>query len=153
MVNPWITNSLLDSCAFDPKYSPEHEAALELHNYWHQHSLLLIIAHSTKKELEHPNTPPWVKKEAATRIYTIPTGNNPEQLKIKHKILNILTGSGNPQNYVQDAEHIFEAHNYGSYFITTDGHILKKARELSKILNVVILLPSQFLKLVKENEA
>ncbi len=63
-INPLITNVFLDSCAFDPKYHPEDEASMELYKLYDQGELVLHIAHSTQKEIEHPNTPAWVKRAA-----------------------------------------------------------------------------------------
>jgi len=152
MISPWTTNSMLDSCAFDPKYSPEHECALELHRLFFEKDLPLLIAHSTKKELEHPNTPRWVKAEAAARIYSIETTRTAGELSRLKQIHTILTGNGRPEKYWQDAEHVFEANKYGSYFVTTDRRILDKSGNLSEIVAVKILLPSEFLRLVKQHE-
>lgn len=153
MINPWLTNSMIDSCAFDPKQSPEQQAAEELAKLWQEHSLPLLIAHSTKKELEHPNTPLWVKKEAEARIYSVETDRTPSEFAVFRNIHEILTGEGNPENHIQDAEHVFEASKYGSYFITTDRRILSKKYRISKVSNATVLLPSTFVELVKRYEA
>ena len=125
-IDPRITNIFLDSCAFDPKYSPEDTAALHLFELYKNAILRLQIAHSTQKELEHPNTPKWVKSEAATLIFTIETSLTSEEMKAKDNILRILAGNGKPEKMLQDAQHIFEAQKYGAYFVTTDERILKK---------------------------
>jgi len=151
-INPWITNSFLDSCAFDPKYAPEDAAANEIFNIHNKEQLGVRIAHSTQKEIEHPNTPIWVKNEATGLIYTIKTSLTQDEIAIRGKIHETLTGNGNPENYEADATHIFEAQKYGSYFITTDGRILKFVRGLQNICNISILLPSDFLKLVRNNQ-
>lgn len=143
---------MLDSCAFDPKYSPEQECALELHRLFSEKDLPLLIAHSTKKELEHPNTPRWVKAEAAARIYSTETTRTVGELSRLKQIHTILTGNGRPEKYWQDAEHVFEANKYGSYFVTTDRRILDKPGNLSNIVAVKILLPSEFLRLVEQHE-
>jgi hypothetical protein len=64
------------------------------------------------------------------------------------KIHNILTGNGKPQNVADDARHVFEAQKYGSYFVTTDERLLKRADEIRTECGVDILRPSQFLELV-----
>lgn len=149
-INPYITNILVDSCAFDPKYSPEDAAASELFG---NDKLNLIVSHSNIKEIEHPNTPGWVKAEAQCRIYTIETNLTPDETERKRKIHEILTGNGKPENMIQDAEHVFEAHKYGSYFVTTDSRILSKASELSKVTNVQIIKPSELLQIVRSESA
>lgn len=70
-INPWLTNNLVDSCAFDPKYAPEDKAATEIFRLHEEKGLGIIIAHSTQKEIKYPNTPSWVKKEAIGLIYTL----------------------------------------------------------------------------------
>ena len=92
--------------------------------------LILNIAHSTQKEVEHPNTPRWVKREANKLIYTIETSLTPDEQTRKTKILMILAANGKPENMIKDSEHIFEADKYGSYFVTADERILKKREEL-----------------------
>jgi hypothetical protein len=64
-MNPWITNSFLDSCAFDPKYHPEDQAATELFRLHQTEHLGILLAHSPQKKVDHPNTPAWVKTKAA----------------------------------------------------------------------------------------
>lgn len=152
MISPWNTSSMLDSCAFDPKYSPEEDCALKLHKLSSEKDLPLLIAHSVKKELEHPNTPSWVKTVAATRIYSLKTTRTTGEVSRLEKIHAILTGNGRPEKYLQDAEHVYEASKYGSYFVTTDRRILEKSGEISEIVAIKILLPSEFLRLVEQFE-
>jgi len=150
-INPWISNSFLDSCAFDPKYAPEDAAANEIFEIHSNAQLGIQIAHSNQKEIEHPNTPDWVKTEATGLIYTIETSLTQNEIAIRRNIHETLTGNGKPENFEADANHIFEAQKFGSYFITTDARILKFAQELQGICNINILLPTEFLKLVRSN--
>ena len=114
--------------------------------------LILNIAHSTQKEVEHPNTPRWVKREANKLIYTIETSLTPDEQTRKTKILMILAANGKPENMIKDSEHIFEADKYGSYFVTADERILKKREELMDIVSVNILKPSELLEILKSYE-
>jgi hypothetical protein len=148
-IAPSITNNFLDSCAFDPKYAPEDKASVELFDLYKKDKLLLQIAHSTQKEIEHPNTPAWVKAKAQNLIYTIQVQLTPNELAILRKIEAILAGNGKIENISQDARHVFEAQKYGSYFITTDARILDRAEALRKSCGVLIVKPSEFLALVK----
>ena len=149
-IDPSITNNFMDSCAFDPKYAPEDTAAVELFDLYKQGKVLLQIAHSTQKEIEHPNTPAWVKAEANNLIFTIDVQLTPNEVTILRKIEAILAGTGQVQNISQDARHVFEAQKYGSYFITTDARILNRADALRKSCGVAIVTPSEFLALVKK---
>ncbi|MGA2954648.1 MAG: hypothetical protein ABSF48_02875 [Thermodesulfobacteriota bacterium] len=146
----------MDSCAFDPKYSPEDQASLRLFELSENGELSLEIGHSTQKEVEHPNTPAWVKREANKLIRTDETLLTQDELNCKSTILGILAGNGNPGKMVKDSEHVFEAGKYGAYFVTTDERILKKKRELSHIVShtfsVHILKPSELLEIMKAYE-
>ena len=148
-IDPRRSTIFLDSCAFDQKYSPEDKAANQIFQLYRKDELILNIAHSTQKEIEHPNTPTWVKREAMSFIYTIPTSLTTEELARKAQILNILAGKGDPERMRKDADHIFEANKYGGYFITVDGRILKKKEAIEEICSATIVKPSEFLKIVE----
>ena len=149
-IDPRRTNIFLDTCAFDPKYSPEDDASKIIIELKDREIITLILAHSNQKEISHPNTPKWVKEEASFNIYTINTQLTSEELIIKETIFSILAGDGIRENMRKDAEHIFEASKYGSYFVTTDKGILKRSDEIFSFCRVVILLPSQMLNIINE---
>lgn len=142
----------MDSCAFDPKYSPEDQAALDLFQRYKNGDLVLQIAHSTQKEVEHPNTPSWVKQEANALVYTIETSLTDSERRLKAQILKTLAGNGKPENVSQDAEHVFEASKYGSYFVTTDQRILKKRGELCSACDLDIVTPSELTEILRTYE-
>lgn len=148
--NPKIKNIFLDSCAFDPKYSPEDEASQEIFRRHKSDELKgLDIAHSNLKEIDHPNTPELVKREAINLIRTISTRLTRNEIYEKSEILRILAGNGDPAKMVDDANHIFEASKYGGgYFITTDKRILSNRDELKNVCSVIIVKPSEFLKIL-----
>jgi len=149
-INPFITNNFIDSCAFDPKYDPQHISSAEIFGLHEKLGLPLHIAHSTQKEIDHPNTPAWVKQEALKLIYTIEVQLTASERARLLDVQNILAGNGKIENILQDATHIFEAQKYGSYFITTDNRILSRADTLRRACDVRILLPSEFLSIVKK---
>lgn len=73
---------------------------------------------------------------------------------MKQAIWDVLTGNGKPEKMKADAEHVFEASKYGSYFITTDRRILDKRDDLSKIgVSCWIILPSELLGIVNQHAA
>ena len=151
-LDPRGENILLVSCAVDPKYAPENVAAEMLFQRSENSDLLLHIAHSTQKEIEHPNTPTWVKQRANSFVYTIETTLVESERKLRAQILRILAGNGKPENVSQDAQHVFEAAKYGSYFVTTDERILKKKGELCAACNVDIVKPSELAEILQEYE-
>jgi len=148
-ISPLIVNNFIDSCAFDPKYEPETTAANELHELANDGVLPLEIAHSTQKEIEHPNTPQWVKERAAELNYTIEVSLTEGERTVLKDLRLILAGNGNVENIIQDAQHVFETQKYGHYFVTTDNRILAKASGLRARCGVKVMLPSKFLALVK----
>jgi hypothetical protein len=146
--DPRRTNIFIDSCAFDPKYAPEDIASERLFKLCEAGEINLTISHSNVKELEHPNVPPDVKRQANAKIYTIKVHLTEAELVLKEQILDLLAGKGRRDKMRQDAEHVFEAQKYGKFFVTADNGILKRKVELSQLCGVVVLLPSQMLSLI-----
>ena len=150
LLDPRRANSFLDTCAFDPKYAPEDEAAREIRRLSDAGGISILLAHSNQKELDHPNTPDDVKREVRAMIYTIETDLTPEERARKEEIHQVLTGNGNPEKYAADAAHVFEAGKYIGYFITTDRRILDRKSELQSISGAIILKPSEWLRIYEE---
>lgn len=148
--DPRCVISFLDSCAFDPKYAPEHESAQRIRALGNETRVNLSLTHSIQKEIDHPNTPPDVKREAAGMIFTIETTLNAKEVNRKRSIHAILTGHGKAEKYKADAAHIFEAGKYVGYFITTDERILGKREELELASGATILKPSEWLNVFQE---
>jgi hypothetical protein len=152
-LNPYSANIFIDSCAFDPKYEPEASAAEEIFRQHEDEAVSLVVAHSNMKETEHPNTPGHVKEAALAQIFTIETNlTQPERMK-KQEIWDLLTGNGKPEKMRQDAEHVFEAHKYGGYFVTTDERILNLRDRLHRISNAHIVKPSELVALLAVHNA
>lgn len=149
LLDPRRTNSFLDTCAFDPKCSPEDQAAREIHNLIELGEISILLAHSNQKELDHPNTPEDVKRESRAMIYTIETDLNSEEKAHKARIHQVLTGNGNPEKYAADAAHVFEAGKYVGYFITTDRRILDKRDELHGFSAATIVTPTEWLRVYR----
>lgn len=138
----------LDSCAFNP-HSPEDQAANEIFRLFEENKIILIIVHSVQKEIDHPNTPDWVKVRAQNMISVEETSFTPDQRKLLSEIEAIIVGDGLPEKYKPDARHIYEAQYYRSCFVTTDQRILKKTSEINSICRLKILLPSDFLERIE----
>jgi hypothetical protein len=150
-VSPLLVNNFIDSCAFDPKYEPETSASNEICKLSEEQPFGLLIAHSTQKEIDHPNTPGWVKKQAANLIYSMDVQLTPSEKQLLRDIELILAGNGKIANITQDARHVFEAQKYGGYFVTTDKRVLSRTGELKRRCGVSILVPSGLLALVKQH--
>jgi hypothetical protein len=148
-LDPRRVNNFVDTCAFDPK-DEESEAAMSIRTLSHEGVIRLVLAHSNQKEIEHPNTPLDVKKEASSIIYSIITELTPDEIDQKKRIHVLLTGNGKPEKYEADAAHVFEAGKYGAYFITADDRILKNRQELQRICAAMIVTPNEWLKIFQE---
>jgi len=149
-LDPRRTNNFLDSCAFDPKYAPDDEAARHIRELGNRGVINLLLAHSNQKEIEHPNTPQDVKREAQAMTYTLETALTPNEVKQKEAIHVILTGNGKPEKYEADAAHVFEAGKYVGYFITADQRILGKRQELGRVCAATIFTPCEWLRVFNE---
>jgi hypothetical protein len=152
-VSPLIVNNFIDSCAFDPKYEPETSSSLEILKLSGETHFLLQIAHSTQDEIDHPNTPDWVKHQAQWLIYTIKGPLSPSEKTLLSDIETILAGKGKAESIRHDACHVFEPQKYGRYFITTDERILSRAQSLEGRCSITVLKPSEFLALVRNDIA
>lgn len=151
--DPRRANNFLDSCAFDHKYAPEDDTAQQILSLGNNGQVNLVLTHSNQKEIDHPNTPMDVKREAAGMLYTIETSLNLDEVAQKNQIHAILTGNGKPEKYAADAAHVFEAGKYGGgYFITTDQRILDKREELRHVSAATIFTPSEWLNAFHEAE-
>lgn len=153
MINPWFTNSSLDTCSLNPASPVEAIAVEEILRLHTERGLSLVISHSTKREFDHPNTPQAVKEQASSKIFTVSVELNPQEMTIKQRLHDLIVGNGKASTYAADAEHIFEAQKYGSYFLTEDRRLLGKADAVCTICGLVVLLPSDFLRMVKQHPA
>lgn len=151
MIDPWFTNSSLDTCVLNSASLVEASAVKEILCLQNEMGLSLIVSHSTKREFDHPNTPREVKMETSSKTCTVPVELNPQEMTIKRKLHSLIVGNGKASTYAADAEHIFEAQKYGSYFLTEDRRLLGKAAAVQEICELIVLLPTDFLQLVKQN--
>jgi hypothetical protein len=147
--DPLIRSNFVDSCAFDPKYEPETSAANEIFRLFESGHFLIQIAHSTQKELDHPNTPVWVRAETWGLNYTLDVSLTANERRLLGDIRAILAGEGKIENILGDAQHVFETQKYGLYFIITDKRILSRAKALQDRCGVVVVRPSEFLAIAK----
>ena len=91
-IDPRRTNIFMDSCSFDPKYTPEDMASQRLFHLYDAGQINIIIAHSNMKELAHPNVHAYVKNEANAKIFSISVQLTAEELALKERILDLTGG-------------------------------------------------------------
>ncbi len=139
----------IDSCAFDTDDPLESKAALEIFRLHEEGKLDLAIAHSTEKEIEHPNTPIWVKQKALQMFFTVSVSLTEEERVTLSQIEKILAGNGNVELVRSDAFHLFEAQKYADDFITADNGIWKKRQLIQTLCSIKIYKPSEYLELLR----
>ncbi len=142
-IDPRYAQLFLDTCAFDPKYSPEHESAAAIWKLHEEEVLNLVLAHSNQREIDHPNTPSWVRSQAAQMIYTLPDSLTQEELRRLDVLLTLLRGNSISNQHDDDALHIFEASKYGAFFLTTDRRILGLRSRIYDLCSVQVMKPSE----------
>lgn len=143
-IDPRRTTTFLDSCAFDPKYEPETTAANLMLSLYQEEKVVLLIAHSVESEIEHPNTPQAVKGLANDMNRTRLVGLTNLERERLQDIKSAFIGSGRPEKYEADAQHIFEAGKWAAYFVTTDERILKRRDVLETLSRAKILRPTEW---------
>jgi len=142
-IDPKYSQFFLDTCAFDPKYAPEDEAAAKIWKLYEEEVLNLILAHSNQREIDHPNTPTWVKSQAEGMIFSLPVSLTPSEQKRREGLVALLRGNATSDRHLDDAHHIFEASKYGGYFLTTDHRILNLAAPIYDLCSVQVMKPSE----------
>lgn len=148
-VDPRIHNNFVDANFWDNSGNPlEDSAMLEVLNLAERGEIDLVLPFSVKSEIKHPNTPPEIKRQAADFVYTLQTQLTPNELAIRAKLLILIQGNAKPGKHDRDVFHLFEAEKYGGgYFITKDGRLLRKGREVEDLLTSLrIVSPSEFMK-------
>ena len=108
------------------------------------------ILYSVQKEIDFPNTPSWVKKEAMSSVFTKETLLEAEELKRLKEVERIIVGKGDLEKRRPDCRHVFEVIQYGEYFITTDNDILKHSDIIFKEYHTYIMKPSELLEIFRE---
>jgi hypothetical protein len=131
--NPRFGNIGLDANALD--YDGVHDTLVDrLRDLHNAGEISLVVPGSVQREINHSNTPPWVKALMADQISTLPVNRTTNELNLLLQIRQVLAGNAKPGKHDADGGHLFEAQKYCSWFITRDGRILSKRRELEKLL-------------------
>lgn len=141
-IDPQYAQFFLDTCAFDPKYTPEDSAARELWKRYEAEEINLLLTHSNQREIDHPNTPAWVKKQALSMVFTLKVQLTPDEQCRRTTLERLLRGNAQSDKHKDDAHHLFEASRHGGHFVTTDHRILSFTNEIFQQCSVQVLTPS-----------
>jgi len=135
----------VDSCSFDSALNPENKAAHLIHNLRKQKVIDIQFVHSKEKEDRYTRMPDWVVDEALSDAREKPELLEGEEKVLLENIESLLKVHSANGVVAQDAQHIWDCHKSGIYFVTTDEVILKCRDDLMELCSVIVCLPSDFL--------
>jgi hypothetical protein len=138
MISRWICNIASNANAFDKVGGP-HDALIDRFEALSMDgSLTLVVPGGVRDEVEHPNTPPWIKSIVADKIFNLRPGLNQSRRASRLRVEEILRGNAKPGHHAADASHVSEAAEIACpYFIIQDKRILAKREELRRVLGAV----------------
>ena len=142
-------SNFIDANVLDRSGGPDDAVVDEILALVEASKIPLLLPHSVKSEIEHPNTPSEVKRRAAGLLYSKSEQLTALELDLHKKVRSILQGNAKEGKHDRDAYHIVESSKYGRYFITNDTRILKKRPQLAALLEMSIVTPAEFLDLYR----
>ena len=150
-IDPRYVNSLIDANVLDRLSYPEDAVVDEILSLA---DIQLQLPHSVKAEIDHPNTPPDVKRRACEFVYTLPVSLTPSERQQHQHTRQLIRGNARPGAHDRDAYHLVEAAKYGGYFITLDKRLLRKRSDIMQLLggSFAIVTPTEFLEAYKSFE-
>ena len=154
MLDPRYGNNFIDANVLDQTGGDEDIAVDEILRLLDDGSFTLLLPHSVKAEIEHPNTPAEVKRRAEKLIYSMPVQLTEQELQTHGEIRAMIQGNAKPGKHTNDAYHLVESAKYGGrHFITNDVRLLRKAPEIWDILQLKVLRPTEFLESYRRAKA
>ena len=147
-MSPYFSNSFVDANFFDKTDPVEDKAVDDILELANNGKISLLIPYSVKYEIEHPNTPTYVKSKAAKLIYSIEVKLNSNEITTRQQVQKILQGNCLEGKHKNDAFHVVESEKCGGkLFITKDKSLLDKASEIFRILPIKLLKPSAYINI------
>ena len=145
-LDPHFGNNCLDAHILDRIGDLEDPEVQQVIALWESGELQIVLPHSVKSEIEHPNTPRDVKRRVADFIFTIPVTLTTAENDLHQRVLQIVQGNAKPNKHKKDSFHLVEAAKYARYFITRDRRLLQKRDEIAGLLpQLRIATPAEFL--------
>jgi hypothetical protein len=130
-LDPRRVNVCVDANALDPADDERDEQVERFQLLQSANVFRVIVPRGVRAELTNPHTPKPVRDGLLPEIFSLPTGHTSAETMLSLKLRAILQGNAQSGKHDADAGHLFEAAKYGGYFITHDGRILKKRRQLA----------------------
>jgi hypothetical protein len=154
-LDPRKVNVAVDANAVD-KHGTARDALVDRFNHLkNAGKIRVVVPAGVRREVEHPHTPQNVKKAILPEIFTIPTGLNSAEQRLRRRIELALQGNARPGKHAADACHLAEAAKYGGYFITEERRILEKSNGLDDLLppSLRVVTLEHFLEIFDDYEA
>jgi len=154
-IDPRYFNSFIDANVLDRLGDPEEDGVVDqILELDEANKILLLLPHSVKAEIEHPNTPSEVKQRALPFIFTEPVSLTDEETVRHQRVYDLVRGNAQPGQHERDAYHVVESAKYGGYFITRDQRLISKRSEIARLLGqgFAIVSPSEFLEFYERFE-
>ena len=147
-IDPRYFPSLIDANVLDRVEGPDDDVVDQILALAEDLTISLMLPHSVKSEIEHPNTPADVKRRALQLIYTMPVSLTPGELERHQRVRHLVRGNAKSGKHDRDAYHMVEAAKHGGYFITRDKRLLKKRSDIAHLLGAgfAIVTPAEFLE-------
>jgi hypothetical protein len=128
----------------------ERLAADRLLHLAEEGALSIAVPYSVRAELDHPNTPPEVRRRSARLPFTFDTGlGDPRRLQLAKQIMR---GNAQSGKHDADASHVYDAVAWqADYFVTCDARVHRKGPDLANVFDRLwIVAPSSLLKIYRE---
>jgi len=151
VADPRYGNNHIDAHFLDTVEGEQTEAVERILGLHQDGKFTLLIPYSVKVEIEHKNTPSHVKERARQFVYTESVGLTQDEQELHEQTRTLMRGNAKPGKHDADAIHIVEAAKHGGrYFITNDGRILSKKEDLSMLVGISVVMPTEFLEAYEE---
>ena len=153
-IDPRHFNNLIDANILDRLNGPEDAVVDEIIALADSGRITLQLPHSVKAEIDHPDAPADVKRQAVGFIYTSPVSLTAAERQRHEEVHALVRGNAEPGEHDRDAYHMVEAARYGGYFITRDARLLEKRIDVAGLLGAgfAIVTPSEFLEAYEHYE-
>ena len=153
--DPRYHPALIDAHILDRSIGAANVAAVErILELTRSTQLMVLLPCSVKHELDRPETPADVRRRATDLIYSLKLDLTPGEARLHREARAILQGNAKPGKHAMDAFHLVEAAKWGSFFVTLDGRIIKKAAEIRAVLpGLWIVNPVELLAIFDQHGA
>jgi predicted nucleic acid-binding protein len=152
-VDPFRVNNFIDANFFDDISDGENDSVKRIVEMADSGEIQVLLPHSVKSEIEHPNTPARVRIAALAFLYSVQVQLTPTEFSGIEQLVELTKGDAQEKNIRPDLLHVAEAAKYGGYYISRDKRLLSRAAKIAELLGVEVVSPSMFLAKVAEARA